>query len=138
MARFWKRRYLYEYQPEIAHVANLAKISSRHNQTSITSIRSQNRSRSFHDALERRDTKCVASGNALTPVLVATHLVPKRLGDVNTTEIFHSYVGDTLPASTPIDRFHPALGIYLCANIKSFVDRYLLGFWSVPGSVCFH
>ena len=59
--------------------------------------------------------------------LIASHLVPKRLGTNGAKEVVTRFMG--AEAARDIHRFHPCFGILLTSTLNNLVDRYKLGFY---------
>ena len=59
--------------------------------------------------------------------LIASHLVPKRVGDEGAEAIMERFVGDG--EGRDIHRFHPSLGILLVSTLDFLVDLNKLGFY---------
>ena len=79
----------------------------------------------FRRNLEERDVACLVTGDDVS--LVASHLVPKRVGDEGAAEIMERFVG--VGEGRDIHRFHSSLGILLVSNLDSLVDLNKLGFY---------
>ena len=104
----------------------LSKICER-NTHSVTSRRTATtaHANTFRRNLEERDVACVVTGNDVS--LVASHLVPKRVGDEGAETIMERFVGEG--EGRGIHRFHPSLGILLVSTLDSMVDLNKLGFY---------
>ncbi|KAF8350362.1 hypothetical protein F5887DRAFT_938841 [Amanita rubescens] len=78
----------------------LSKISLRQAQ-SVTTNTSQPHADAFRDAIRGRDTQCIISEAQFFDMVIASRLIPKRLGDVATRSV----------------------------QLDSLANRYRLGFW---------
>jgi len=74
------------------------------------------------------DRKCVITTNHDSN-LVASHLVPGRIGDTGIAEIIRWFVGQVVPAD--IDRHYPILGVLHSRSLDVLVDTYKVGFLEV-------
>ena len=126
---------IYEYRLTNTNSVMLAKISSPRNRPSIMSTSSKDKSKKFCRDLEKCDTRCIVTGQALAVSLAASHLIPKRLGDSNAREIVTVFSGGIFPVSQDFCHFNPTLGVLLNLNIDAYMDRYLVGFWKVLGTI---
>lgn len=103
------------------------KISLRH-KSSKTSTRSRDKSKSLLTQITSRDQSCVVS-HADRPV-TASHLLPKRMGDDLTKEIFRSFAPtEHAQYGSSIDIFHPSLGILASKAIDDYIGKYTVGFF---------
>ncbi|KIL55007.1 hypothetical protein M378DRAFT_173917 [Amanita muscaria Koide BX008] len=82
------------------------------------------RATAFRNALLARDGTCIISQNPLS--LIASHLVPKRLGDAAVTSVVQRFTG----SDAAVTRFHPTLGVLLFRSLDDRVDSYEMGFWN--------
>ena len=102
----------------------ISKISERQIH-SLTSAGSVSSAAAFCRDLNRRDVTCVVTQNSES--LIASHLIPKRVGTEGAKEIVSRFVG--AEAARGIHKFHPSLGILLTSTLDSPVDRFKLGFY---------
>jgi hypothetical protein len=104
----------------------LSKISKRQSH-SVTSAGSESSSTTFSRHLELRDGGCVVTRAATS--LIASHLIPKRLGTDGAKEVVTRFVAAN--AALDVHRFHPDIGVLLFSALDSLVDQYKLGFYHV-------
>lgn len=102
----------------------ISKISERQIH-SLTSAGSVSNAATFHRDLNLRDGACVVTQNPTS--LIASHLVPKRIGTEGAKDVVTRFVG--AEAARDIHRFHPYLGILLTSTLDYLVNRYKLGFY---------
>ena len=93
---------------------------------SVTTNTTQDQASVFRTALLERHSTCIISGEFEPRFLVASHLIPRRLGDNGVRSIFQHFTG--LP--TPMTRFHRSIGITLDLRMNILVDLFQLGFWN--------
>jgi hypothetical protein len=108
---------------------SLARISGRQNH-SLTTAADGQLSNAFRAQLIARDQKCVVSdipGNSL----IASHLIPKRMGLLNTSAIVTRYAGPGF-SQVIMNVFHPMLGVLLFSALDTEVDAYSVGFYRDP------
>lgn len=116
---------IYEFRCANDALITLTQIILPH-QRSHTTNDSGPRATQFRTACLRRDQRCIiVSRHSRT---IASHLIPKRLGDAGVQAVFQRFIGPG-PAAT-VDRYDPRLGVMLTANLDSLVDSYDLGFWN--------
>ena len=84
------------------------------------------RSRTLLTELFQRDCICIVSQNPVEVILIASHLLPRRLGDNGVFQLF----------GYSVDRYRPSIGFLLNASIGRLVDIYQIGFLSL-GNVSF-
>jgi hypothetical protein len=104
----------------------LSRISERRDH-SLTSNGSVSNAATFRRDLDLRDGVCVVTQEPASFSLIASHLVPKRVGDDGAKEIITRFVGAGMACH--IHKFHPRLGILLLSTLDNFVDRFKLGFY---------
>ena len=116
---------IYEFRPNAP--ITLSKMSARqsHSLTTNTPQAHANAS-AFHDAIRARDTQCIITGHPRFRAVTASHLIPKRIGDVATRTVFQRFTGLD---PTGVTRFDPRLGVLLSKILDSMMDFYELGFW---------
>ena len=119
------RATIYEFRPDNNTPIALTKMSLRH-MRSVTSNTSAPRATAFNAALLRRDRSCVITQYAIQRVLAASHLIPRRFGDLGVQSIIQRFTGP----STIVDRYDPALGVSLFLTLDAYVDSYDVGFWN--------
>ena len=116
---------IYEFRPDNNALVTLTKISLRHAR-SITTNNSIPRATPFRTALLQRDVRCVVSGQSRLRTLVASHLIPRRLGDSGVQSAFQRFTG----SPTPVRRYDPCIGVLLYGGLDNHVDVYEMGFWN--------
>ncbi|KAF8340833.1 hypothetical protein F5887DRAFT_1160371 [Amanita rubescens] len=116
---------IYEFRPNNNAPITLSKMSARQSH-SVTTNTSQPHADAFRDAIRARDTRCIITGHPRFRAVTASHLIPKRLGDVAIRSVVQRFTG--LDASG-VTRFDPRLGVLLVKHMDSMVDFYELGFW---------
>ena len=122
---------IYEFRPNAP--VTPSKLSHRQAQ-SIISDASAPRADAFRNELLQRDLTCVITREPILPqILVASHLVPKRLGDAGVQSVIQRFTG----SNTIVRRFDPRLGVLLSTNLDCLVDGFEIGFWNSgqPGQV---
>ena len=113
---------IYEFESSVPIF--LSRLSQRQSRSRILSA-NQSSASTFRRNLRHRDAdKCVITGSPLT--LVASHLIPKRMGTEGVKNVFRDFVGAHV---AQVHRFHPMIGILLNANADKLVDLYHLGFY---------
>jgi hypothetical protein len=117
------------YEFVTAGPIQLSRISERQSR-SVTSLGSESSSRTFRRHLEVRDGGCVVT--RATTSLIASHLIPKRMGTDGAKDVFTRFVGAI--AALNVHRFHPEIGVFLFSALDGLVDRYHLGFYHVAVS----
>jgi hypothetical protein len=89
----------------------------------------------FRDALLRRGRACIITQHILESLLVASHLIPRRIGDAGVQPVLQRFTGP----STPVDSYDPTIGVLLFTALDALTDGYELGFWNGPVSpLTFH
>jgi hypothetical protein len=58
--------------------------------------------------------------------MVASHLIPRRLGDAGVQSVIQRFIG----TSNPVDRYDPTIGVLLFMPLDAMADSYELGFWN--------
>ena len=119
------RATIYEFRPDNDALVSLTKRSLRHIR-SITTKNSIDRATPFRTALLQRDVRCVISRQSRQRTLVASHLIPRRLGDSGVQSAFQRFTG----SPSPINRYDPRIGVLLYEGLGSHVDVFELGFWN--------
>jgi hypothetical protein len=117
------------YEFEAARPITLSKISRRQSH-SLTSVGSESSASTFRHHIELRDDGCVVT--RVPRSLVASHLIPKRMGTEGAKDVVTRFVG--AQASIGIHRFSPDIGVLLVSTLDSLVDSYKLGFYHVTVS----
>jgi hypothetical protein len=112
------------YEFVSTHPISFSKICERHNR-SVTTPGSESNSTTFTTSLSHRDNGCVVT-KVTTPV-IASHLIPKRLGSDGVQAIVTRFSGTQ--AAVGIHRFDPQIGILLCSTLDNLVDSFRLGFY---------
>jgi hypothetical protein len=120
------RATIYEFLPNNNAFIALTKMSLRHAR-SVTTNASRDQANTFCDSLLRRDQSCVISGHPLEASLVASHLIPRRLGDAGVQSAFERFVC----TSTSVTRYNPRIGILLFVGTDVIVDDFTAGFWYI-------
>lgn len=125
------RATIYEFRPNDNAPITLSKISLRQARSVTTNI-SRDQATAFRNAILARDERCIISQSTFTHVHTASHLVPRRLGDVGATSVVHRFTG----LDAVVTRFDPTLGVLLFQALDALVDSYELGFWHLgPASL---
>jgi hypothetical protein len=119
------RATIYEFRPDNNTPITLTRMSLRHIR-SVTTNTSAPQATAFSGALLRRDQSCIITQNARQRVLAASHLIPKRLGDLGVQSVIQRFTGP----STIVGRYDPALGVSLFLSLDAYVDSYEVGFWN--------
>ena len=120
---------IYEFEPSTGHVL-LSKISERKTH-SVTTLGSLSSSETFGRLIRlREDHTCGVTGMPVN--LVASHLIPKRMGRVGATDVMTRFSGPQ--TALGIDAFDPRIGILLQSNLDALVDNYQFGFYHVEVS----
>jgi hypothetical protein len=98
---------------------------------SLTASGSESSSETFSRHIRRRDGgKCVITG--LRNSLIASHLIPKRMGSDGAKDTVTRFSG--AQAALDIHRFDTRMGILLFSSLDTLVDHYQLGFYHVTVS----
>jgi hypothetical protein len=118
------RATIYEFRPDNNTPITLTR-SLRH-MRSVTTNTSAPQATAFSGALLRRDQSCIITRYAIQRVLVASHLIPRRLGDLGVQSVIQRFTGP----STIVDRYDPALGVSLFLSLDAYVASYEVGFWN--------
>ena len=120
---------IYEFEPSAGHVL-LSKISERKTH-SVTTLGSLSSSETFGRLIRLRENH--TCGVTRIPVnLVASHLIPKRMGRVGATDVMTRFSGPQ--TALGIDAFDPRIGILLQSNLDVLVDNYQFSFYHVKVS----
>jgi hypothetical protein len=115
---------IYEFRPD--SLITPTRISTRQAR-SMTTTNSANRSTPFRDILLQRHNQCVISTEQIHDNLVASHLIPRRLGDSGVQSAIRDFTN--IPPTT-VNIFSPIIGVPLFTTLDTFVDSFQLGFWS--------
>jgi hypothetical protein len=102
----------------------LSKISDRQSH-SMTSVDSKSSATTFRRHLDLRDGSCAVTQSSYS--LIASHLIPKRMGTGGAKEVVTRFVG--AQEAQDIHRFHPSIGVLLFSALDTLVDHYTLGFY---------
>jgi len=116
---------IYEFRPDNDAFITLTKMSLRHAR-SVTTNTSAPRATPFRNALLQRHQACIITRTPLQMTLIASHLIPRRLGDAGVQSAFQRFTGS--PAI--IDKYDPLIGVPLVATLGILVDGYQIGFWN--------
>lgn len=116
---------IYEFCPDNNALLSLTKISDRRAR-SMTTNTSAPQAGPFRTTLLQRHQRCIISQQPDPGALVASHLIPRRLGDVAVQSAFHRFTG----SQAVVNRFDPLLGVLLNAMLDTYVDSYRVGFWN--------
>jgi len=122
---------IYEYSPDtLDDFFAPAKICTRDDRSITTSSpTTRDRARDFRDALLRRDMHCVVTGDQPADILIASHLIPRRLGDHVAQSVVDQFVASgTIPLP---DCYNPQLGLLLLSTLDTWVDIFRIGFWHI-------
>lgn len=121
---------IYEFEPVSPIV--LSKISQR-TMHSSTSHGSASSSSTFRKHISDRDgNQCMVT--SVPNGLIASHLIPKRIGTDGTYNIVTRFSGGQ--AAIGIHRYDPRVGILLSSPLDGHLDNYKLGFWHITVSHC--
>ncbi|KAF8226658.1 hypothetical protein L208DRAFT_1160114, partial [Tricholoma matsutake] len=93
---------------------------------SVTTNTSAPRATQFRHALLRRDQACIITHHTMERVLISSHLIPRRLGDLGVQSVVQRFTG----LATIVDRYDPAIGVSLFTGLDALVDSFELGFWN--------
>ena len=128
------RATIYEFRPDNDASITLTRMSLRHTR-SVTTNTSSPQAAMFRDALLRRGRACIITQHILESLLVASHLIPRRIGDAGVQPVLQRFTGP----STPVDSYDPTIGVLLFTALDALTDGYELGFWNGPVSpLTFH
>ena len=116
---------IYEFLPNNNAFVTLTKISLRQ-QRSVTTDTSVPRATPFRTALIAHDRQCVISRQTRQRSLIASHLIPRCLGDVGVQSAFQRFTG----CPTSVTRYDPRIGIPLFVGLDNVVDVFEMGFWN--------
>ena len=120
------RATIYEFRPNNDALITLTKMSLRQSR-SVTTNTSIPRAAHFRNTLlQRHDRTCIISRQSYEKLLVASHLIPRRLGDIGVHSATQRFTG--LP--TIVDRYDPLIGVPLFSSLDILTDGYELGFWN--------
>jgi hypothetical protein len=119
------RATIYEFRPDNDTPITLTRKSLRHSR-SVTTKTSGARATTFRNALLRRDQACIITQHTMDALLVASHLIPRRLGDLGVQFVMQRFTGP----STISDRYDPAIGVLLFSPLDILAESYQLGFWN--------
>lgn len=123
------RSAVYEYRTTAP--VSLAKICYRH-VTSHVSTSSQNSATTLRNQVLDRDRTCVISHVSQDHLLVCSHLIPKRLGELSIQRIVNLYAG-----TSGVGIYHPSVAIAANRLLDAVIDRFDLGFYHITVCVCF-
>jgi hypothetical protein len=99
------RATIYEFRLNNNTLIALAK-RSRHTR-SVTTNTSVPRATQFRTALLRRDQACIITHDTMERLLIASHLIPRRLGDLGVQSVVQRFTG----LATIVDRYNPAIRV---------------------------
>jgi hypothetical protein len=116
---------IYEFRSDSNAPITLTRLSLRQAR-SVTTNTSADRGQVFRDALLRRHHQCIISSVSHPAILIASHLIPRRLGDSGVQSVIDLFT--TL--STTVNRYNPMIGVPLLQTIDTWVDGFKLGFWN--------
>ena len=119
------RATIYEFRPDNDAFITLSKISERQARSMTTST-SVPQATPFRETLLQRHNACVISGQTLRETLIASHLIPRRLGDDGVQSVFQRFTG----SPDVINRYNPLIGVPLVGTLDMLVDIFRLGFWN--------
>jgi len=117
---------IYEFCPDNDAFISLTRRSKRHIRSTTTNT-SAPRASTFRNALQQRDQTCIITRHTMVDLLVASHLIPRRLGDLGVRSTVQRFTGSPII----VDRFDPAIGVFLLSTVDLLVDGYKLGFWNI-------
>lgn len=122
--------HIYEYNSSTP--ITLSKISERHTH-SITSLGLTSSATTFSNRIRQRDdNRCIISHQE--HALVASHLIPKRMGDDGVRDVVARFCG--VQAAIDIHKYDPRIGVLLLSTLDKMVDLYQLGFYHETVSYC--
>jgi len=129
------RATLYEYRPANNQSVTISKQSLRIGQSTPSDF-SANAATLFRHDLLLRDAGSILSGTAVENYIIASHLIPKRLGDGGIGSVMHRFTGIT----GPVTRFDRRLGVMLAKGVEdTSVDGFEVGFWETgPNQYMLH
>ncbi len=114
---------IYEFESSVPIV--LSQLSSRQTR-SKTSSGSESSASTFCQGITERDGgTCVVTSAPSS--LVASHLIPKRMGTEGAKAVVTEFVG--AQAAIHVHKFHPMTGVLLLSPLSDRVDQYILGFY---------
>jgi len=119
------RSTIYKFHPDSNAPITFMRLSLRH-MRSITTSMLAGRGNTFHKALLQRLQQCIISPIRLLQLLIASHLIPRRLGDSDVQSVINRFTD----VSTPVDRYNPIIRAPLYLSLDVWVDTYQLGFWN--------
>ena len=124
---------IYEFRPDNDSSIEMIKMSKREMKSKTTrASQSRVRSSTIRTELLQRDRVCILSRNSIKESLMASHLLPKRLGDSGVQSVFQRFAGCT----RSVDRYSSTIGVLLNANMDRLASAYCVGFLSL-GNVSF-
>jgi len=119
------------YQFESSVPVVLSRLSSRQSHSKTSSGSKSNSSTFCQLVTERDGDTCVATSAPSS--LVASHLIPKRMGTDGAKAVVAQFVGEQ--AAIHVHKFHPMIGVLLFCSLSERVDQYILGFYHNTVSV---
>ena len=119
------RATIYEFRPNDNALIALTKRILRHTRSVTTNV-STPRATQFSHALRKRDRGCIITHQPMERVLISSHLIPRRLGNLGVQSVVQRFTG----LATVVDRYDPAIGISLFSGLEPLVDSFELGFWN--------
>jgi hypothetical protein len=119
------RATIYEFRPDNDALIALTRMSLRHTR-SVTTNTSRPRATEFRNVLLRRHKTCIVSPHPLESLVIASHLIPRRLGDAGVQSAVQRFTG----SSIIVDRYDPLVGVPLLATLDLLTDHYDMGFWN--------
>ena len=119
------RATIYEFCPDNDSLITLTRMSLRHAR-SVTTKTTIPQAAVFRGALLRRDQQCVITRQDVRRLLVASHLIPRRLGNNGIQSVIQRFTGSPML----LDRYDPTIGIFLCTALDPLADAYELGIWN--------
>jgi hypothetical protein len=117
------------YEFESTHPIILSKISDWQSR-SVTTRGSQSTASTFHTLTLQRDAACAVT--RISSPLVASHLIPRRIGSDGVKAIVERFVGVT--EATGIHEYDPRIGIMLFSSLNYTVDHYQVGLYHITVS----
>ena len=112
--------------PENNAFIMLTKKSSRRGR-SVTTHRLTPQATTFRDKLVPCHRTCIISQEPLLETLFASHLIPRRLGDVAIQSAFQRFTG----SATIVSRIDPLIGVSLFSGLDTWVKSYSSYIYSV-------
>ena len=119
---------IYEFHADFSIL--LSRLSQRQSH-SLTSAGAQSSASTFRRHLQTREAgRCGVT--RLRQHLIASHLIPKRMGTQGAKSVVADFVG--VQEAHYAHMFHEMIGILLTSTLDKEVDQYMLGFYHITVS----